>query len=302
MLTRHPTMACPSVDRTGRRRRPELQENGHAVAGLWHRTSDAQRASCVAIDHSRSMTGKPLADAIAARPSFVARSPRATGSRSSRSGERHSRRRGFSLGDDRHRTALPDSKSTRSGGRPCTTTSSSRRTCSPPKLNRAACSSWSSRTAAKSQQGERSRRRSTLQRCARHRLPDRDREPSFKRRSSRSPRTGGGYSGAKRPLSQAAYGARTGTRRTWRLSYLTAARPGDSFDACAASGRVDARRWRLAPPPRAGRRVGGAPSSSFTVGVPMLIAPWSASASCSRVVSSSARRARAAPQARPPRR
>ena len=69
--TRHPTMQLSVVTDQPSKAAPVLQENGHAVAGLVAQNLGRAKSVVVAIDHSRSMEGKPLADAIAAARSFV---------------------------------------------------------------------------------------------------------------------------------------------------------------------------------------------------------------------------------------
>ena len=69
--SRHPTMQLSVVTDRPSKAAPVLQENGHAVAGLVAQNLGRAKSVVVAIDHSRSMEGKPLADAIAAARSFV---------------------------------------------------------------------------------------------------------------------------------------------------------------------------------------------------------------------------------------
>jgi tight adherence protein B len=69
--TRHPTIQLSVVTDRPSKGAPVLQENGHAVAGLVAQNLGRAKSVVVAIDHSRSMKGQPLVDAIAAARSFV---------------------------------------------------------------------------------------------------------------------------------------------------------------------------------------------------------------------------------------
>ena len=70
--TRHPTVQLSVVTDSPSKAAPVLQENGHAVSGLVAQNLGRAKSVVVAIDHSRSMKGEPLANAIAAARNFVA--------------------------------------------------------------------------------------------------------------------------------------------------------------------------------------------------------------------------------------
>jgi tight adherence protein B len=70
--TRHPTIQLSVVTDRPSKAAPVLKENGHSVAGLVAQNLGRAKSVVVAIDRSRSMEGKPLADAIAAARAFVA--------------------------------------------------------------------------------------------------------------------------------------------------------------------------------------------------------------------------------------
>jgi tight adherence protein B len=65
------TVVAPSTSRSA----PQLTQNGSAVAGLSASNLGAAKSVVIAIDRSRSMLGKPLADASAAAAGFVAAKP-----------------------------------------------------------------------------------------------------------------------------------------------------------------------------------------------------------------------------------
>jgi hypothetical protein len=54
---------------------PTLEENGEPVAGLVRENLGRAKSIVLAVDRSRSMHGKPLADAVAAARRFVAAKP-----------------------------------------------------------------------------------------------------------------------------------------------------------------------------------------------------------------------------------
>ena len=70
--SRHPTVQLSVVTGSPSNAPPTLRENGHAVSGLEAQNLGRAKSVVVAIDHSRSMKGEPLANAIAAARSFVA--------------------------------------------------------------------------------------------------------------------------------------------------------------------------------------------------------------------------------------
>jgi tight adherence protein B len=70
--SRHPTVQLSVVTSRPSQAAPVLRENGHSVAGLKAQNLGRAKSVVVAIDHSKSMAGRPLADAIAAARSFVA--------------------------------------------------------------------------------------------------------------------------------------------------------------------------------------------------------------------------------------
>ena len=70
--SRHPTVQLSVVTDSPSKAAPVLQENGHAVSGLVAQNLGRAKSVVVAIDHSRSMKGEPLANAIAAARDFVA--------------------------------------------------------------------------------------------------------------------------------------------------------------------------------------------------------------------------------------
>ncbi len=70
--SRHPTVQLSVVTDRPSKVAPKLRENGRAVAGLQASNLGRAKSVVVAIDHSRSMEGQPLVNAIAAARSFVA--------------------------------------------------------------------------------------------------------------------------------------------------------------------------------------------------------------------------------------
>ena len=70
--SRHPTIQLSVVTDSPSKAAPVLLENGRSVAGLEAQNLGRAKSVVVAIDHSRSMKGEPLANAIAAARNFVA--------------------------------------------------------------------------------------------------------------------------------------------------------------------------------------------------------------------------------------
>jgi tight adherence protein B len=70
--SRHPTVQLSVVTDRPSDRAPVVRENGRPVAGLEAQNLGRAKSVVVAIDNSRSMAGRPLADAVAAARSFVA--------------------------------------------------------------------------------------------------------------------------------------------------------------------------------------------------------------------------------------
>jgi tight adherence protein B len=68
----YPTMRASVVSPAGAAIAPAITENGNPVAGLQEQNLGRVKAIAALIDRSQSMRGKPLADAIAAARSFVA--------------------------------------------------------------------------------------------------------------------------------------------------------------------------------------------------------------------------------------
>lgn len=73
----YPTIRATVVSSAGPGSVPQLTENGSPVVGFKARNLGHAKAVVLAIDISRSMAGKPLADAIAAARGFVASKPAA---------------------------------------------------------------------------------------------------------------------------------------------------------------------------------------------------------------------------------
>jgi tight adherence protein B len=71
--TAYPTIRASIVSPAGASVRPAITENGRPVAGLQEQNLGRTKAISTLIDRSQSMRGKPLADAIAAARSFVGR-------------------------------------------------------------------------------------------------------------------------------------------------------------------------------------------------------------------------------------
>jgi tight adherence protein B len=71
--TAYPTMRVSIVSPAGAAVTPTVTENGQAVAGLQEQNLGEIKAISTLIDRSQSMRGKPLADAVAAARSFVGR-------------------------------------------------------------------------------------------------------------------------------------------------------------------------------------------------------------------------------------
>jgi tight adherence protein B len=70
--SRHPTLQFSVVTDKPSNAAPVLRENGHSVAGLQAQNLGRSKSVGLLIDHSRSMKGQPLVDAIAAARAFVA--------------------------------------------------------------------------------------------------------------------------------------------------------------------------------------------------------------------------------------
>lgn len=71
--TAYPTIRASVVSPAGARVMPAITENGQPVAGLQEQNLGKIKAISTLIDRSQSMHGKPLADAIAAARTFVGR-------------------------------------------------------------------------------------------------------------------------------------------------------------------------------------------------------------------------------------
>jgi len=71
--TAYPTIRASVVSPAGARVTPAITENGQPVAGLQEQNLGKIKAISTLIDRSQSMHGKPLADAIAAARTFVGR-------------------------------------------------------------------------------------------------------------------------------------------------------------------------------------------------------------------------------------
>jgi tight adherence protein B len=71
--TAYPTMRVTIVSPAGAAVTPTITENGQVVAGLQEQNLGEIKAISTLIDRSQSMRGKPLADAVAAARSFVGR-------------------------------------------------------------------------------------------------------------------------------------------------------------------------------------------------------------------------------------
>jgi tight adherence protein B len=69
--SRHPTVQLSVVTDRPAEAVPVLRENGHPVAGLQAQNLGRAKSVALLIDNSRSMAGRPLVDAIAAARSFV---------------------------------------------------------------------------------------------------------------------------------------------------------------------------------------------------------------------------------------
>jgi len=70
--SRHPTVQLSVVTDHPSNTAPSLLENGHAVSGLKAQNLGRSKSVGLLIDHSRSMKGQPLVDAVAAARAFVA--------------------------------------------------------------------------------------------------------------------------------------------------------------------------------------------------------------------------------------
>jgi len=73
----YPTIRVTVVSSAGRTTAPTLTENGSPVVGLTEENLGSAKAVVLAVDDSRSMKGKPLAAAAAAARGFVAQKPAA---------------------------------------------------------------------------------------------------------------------------------------------------------------------------------------------------------------------------------
>ncbi|HXY81712.1 MAG TPA: VWA domain-containing protein [Gaiellaceae bacterium] len=73
----YPTIRATVVSSAGRAAAPTLTENGSPVVGLTEENLGRSKAVVLAVDDSRSMKGKPLAAAAAAARGFVAQKPAA---------------------------------------------------------------------------------------------------------------------------------------------------------------------------------------------------------------------------------
>ena len=71
----YPTIRATVVSSSGPELAPIVTENGRAVVGLTEENLGRAKAVVLALDDSRSMAGKPLADAAAAARGFVAAKP-----------------------------------------------------------------------------------------------------------------------------------------------------------------------------------------------------------------------------------
>lgn len=71
--SRHPTVQLSVVTDRPSKAPPVVRENGRSVAGLQAQNLGRAKSVGLLIDHSRSMEGQPLVDAVAAARAFVAR-------------------------------------------------------------------------------------------------------------------------------------------------------------------------------------------------------------------------------------
>ena len=76
-VSAYPTVRATLVSTAGPNVVPRLSENGLPVTGLVARNLGSSKAVVLAVDDSRSMVGRPLADAVAGARAFVAAKPAA---------------------------------------------------------------------------------------------------------------------------------------------------------------------------------------------------------------------------------
>ena len=211
---------------------PQLTEGGKPAAGVLAKNLGESRSICLAVDHSRSMRGVPLTEAVVAARAFVAAklptdricvtsfatkplSARAVyrlGGRGVRRPREHQGRSGKGHGALRRRPARePDA---RRGGRP--------RPHHHPRHRR-------QRDALECDAGRRHQGRAGSRD---HRLRRRHREQGVHAGPAKylAKRTGGRYYGAPSPSAlQGIYAELAAElKRTWRLDYVTSGRPGES--------------------------------------------------------------------------
>ena len=278
--TRHPTIQLSVVTDRPSKAAPVLQENGHAVAGLVAQNLGRAKSVVVAIDHSRSMKGKPLADAIAAARSFVGGKTAAdrlavvTFGESAVQTTRFSsatidtdsalrnlaldKKQGTALYDAIHLSALALATEANPGRVIVVMTDGSNvaKGVSLEKAIDAARKAGAAVYAIGIESGDFSK--APLEQIAKA--------------------TGGGYYGANSSAELAAAYDKVAQdlARTWRVSYLTAARPGQTLKLTAAvpgfgSGSTQTTLPGSTPPPPGDGLAGLLPEQLFTSGVAALL-------------------------------
>lgn len=278
--TRHPTIQLSVVTDRPSNATPVLRENGHNVAGLVAQNLGRAKSVVVAIDHSRSMRGQPLVDAVAAARSFVGGKSAADRLAvvafgesavqvtrfSSATIDTDSALRNLAL-DKRQGTALYDAIHLSSlalanevnPGRVIVVMTDGANVAKGVSLEKAIAAAKKAGVAVYAigiESGDFSK--APLDQIAKA--------------------TGGGYYGANSSaeLAQAYDEVAKDLARTWRVSYMTAARPGQTLELTAAvpgfgSGTTQTTLPGSTPPPPGDGLAGALPEQLFTSGVASLL-------------------------------
>jgi tight adherence protein B len=277
--SRHPTIQLSVVTDRPAKAAPVLKENGHPVAGLVAQNLGRAKSVVVAIDHSRSMKGQPLLDAIAAARSFVGRKTAVdrlavvTFGESAIQATRFSsatidtdsalrnlaldKRQGTALYDAIHLSSLALANEV-NPGRVIVVMTDGANVAKGVSLEKAIASAKKAGAAVYAIGIE---------------SGDFSKAPLEKLAAA----TGGGYYGvtSSAELAKAYDGVAEDLARTWRVSYMTAARPGQSLTLTAAvpgfgSGTTQTTLPGSTPPPPGDGLAGVLPEQLFTSGVASL--------------------------------
>ena len=220
-----------------------LTENGNAVAGYEAANLGRQKSVVLAVDRSQSMLGKALADATAAARAFIRTKPRSDRISIVAVGKSAVQLTSFSSSTATPTRLFELSRSTRCAGPPSTTRSSSRARRSPTTFTRRTVLVLLTDGQEVSSDASLAEAIDAARTAKVAVYPIAIESPSFSPAPLKrlAAETGGRYAGAATsgslPAIYAALAAEL--RRTWTLSYLTTARPGDRIELAVGTARAE---------------------------------------------------------------